>query len=85
MNDPTAVLKFEPLKHQQGVTTSMANLLDENEKPRKTPLSVALVARMTTHEFERLLATLEIDFPEAKLIYKEVSAGRLWIKKEGGV
>jgi hypothetical protein len=61
------------------------NLLNNEEilaKPlKKFSETCALVLRMTETEFSRLLKTLEMDFPEAKLIYKTTSPGHLWIMK----
>jgi hypothetical protein len=61
------------------------NLLNQNDvlaKPlKKISETCALVLRMTETEFSRLLKTLELDFPETKLIYKTTSPGHLWIMR----
>jgi hypothetical protein len=45
----------------------------------KTPESIAIVAKATEADFQKLLRTLESDHPEIKIIYKRISPGKLWI------
>ena len=45
----------------------------------KTPESIAIVAKATEADFQKLLRTIEFEHPEIKIIYKKISPGKLWI------
>ena len=60
------------------------SLFSPNEKGleiplRKIPETISIVGKATEAEFQRLLRTLEFDFPEINIIYKRISPGKLWI------
>jgi hypothetical protein len=60
------------------------SLFSPNEKGleiplKKTPETISIVGKATEAEFQRLLRTLEFDFPEIHIIYKRISPGKLWI------
>ena len=63
------------------------NFLEESElakaKPLKTPLTGALVLRITETDFLRLLRTLELEFSTVKIIYKDLTPAQLWIRRAG--
>jgi len=62
----------------------MKLLTDDDSATRplkKVRLSCATVLSMTEADFLRLLYTIETDFPDAKMIFKTVSAGKLWIQR----
>jgi hypothetical protein len=46
---------------------------------KKTPESISIVAKASEEQFQKLLLTIETDFPEIKIIYKRLSPGKLWI------
>ena len=46
---------------------------------KKTPESISIVARATEEQFQKLLWTIEKEYPEIKIIYKRISPGKLWI------
>lgn len=58
-------------------------MLNSNQlnTPLKTSVTNALVYLGPEESVRRLLKTLEIDFPEIRIVYKTSSVGKLWIQK----
>lgn len=59
----------------------MSSFLKGYENIAKARVTAALVLKIKLAEFENLKELIKTSFPEAKIIFQRVSAGRLWIRE----